>query len=441
MIAAWMVYCMGIGLAFVVVGYALERGLHFAGRPTRWAWIVALVGSYLVPAAAWVRPDAVATVTVPIAALESPTISPSSIARESSRLTLTDLDTPLRWSWGLASLAILAALTVAARRLAVICRHWRSATIDGRSVLISENVGPAVVGVWTPHLVLPEWALLLPPSDRELMLTHEQQHVRAADPALLALAFLLVFLAPWNLALWWQWRRLRLAVEIDCDARVLAEGRSPVAYGQLLLQAGRRRSPQLVGAAALGEPASFLEVRLRRLIRGLPRWRWVGAVAAISVAVGVVVGACETPRPAAPTTSRVDLTGAGVEGGIGTGIVPIRDEVFMESVVEERPQFLAGRQPQYPDLLRKAGVEGRVIVQAIIDTTGRAEPRSVKVLQSPHPGFDQSARNFVLGALFRPARVHGRAVRVLVNLPIDFKLNGRPLTARTTRPIGFRLRR
>ena len=120
-----------------------------------------------------------------------------------------------------------------------------------------------------------------------------------------------------------------------------------------------------------------------------------------------------------------DYTGTGVEGGIGTGIVPSSDQVFMESVVEERPEVLSGPALQYPDLLRQAGVQGRVLVQAIIDTSGRAEPASVKVIQSPNPGFDQPARTYVLRALFRPARVHGRAVRVLVNLPIDFKLSRR----------------
>jgi len=117
-----------------------------------------------------------------------------------------------------------------------------------------------------------------------------------------------------------------------------------------------------------------------------------------------------------------DYTGTGVEGGIGTGIVPSSDQVFMESVVEERPEVLSGPSLVYPDLLRQAGVQGRVIVQAIIDTSGRAEPQSVKIIQSPNPGFDQPARSYVLRALFRPARVHGRAVRVLVNLPIDFKI-------------------
>ena len=64
----------------------------------------------------------------------------------------------------------------------------------------------------------------------------------------------------------------------------------------------------------------------------------------------------------------------------------------------------------------------RVLVQAIIDTRGRAEPESVTIIESPNAGFDHSARAYVLHAMFRPARVHGRAVRVLVNIPIDYKI-------------------
>jgi len=120
-----------------------------------------------------------------------------------------------------------------------------------------------------------------------------------------------------------------------------------------------------------------------------------------------------------------DYSGTGVEGGLATGMVPTGNEVFMEAIVEEKPSVLSGPQPQYPELLRQAGIQGRVMVQAIIDTTGRAEPPSLKVISSPNPGFDQSAKNYVMKALFRPARVHGRAVRVLINIPIDFKITGR----------------
>ncbi len=107
---------------------------------------------------------------------------------------------------------------------------------------------------------------------------------------------------------------------------------------------------------------------------------------------------------------------------------PDQDQVFMESVVEERPEILSGPPLSYPDLLRQAGVQGRVLVQAILDTLGRAEPQSVKILESPNPGFEFSARDYVLHAMFRPARIHGRAVRVLVNIPIDYKIKRTEVT-------------
>src|SRR5213595_2572539 len=117
-----------------------------------------------------------------------------------------------------------------------------------------------------------------------------------------------------------------------------------------------------------------------------------------------------------------DYSGTGVEGGLATGLVPTGNEVFMEAIVEEKPAVLSGPTLQFPELLRQGQIQGRVLVQAIIDTLGRAEPPSVKVLQSPNPGFDQSAKSYVAKALFRPARVHGRAVRVLIQIPIDFRL-------------------
>src|SRR6266699_2331074 len=106
----------------------------------------------------------------------------------------------------------------------------------------------------------------------------------------------------------------------------------------------------------------------------------------------------------------------------GNDMAPTGNEVFMEAIVEEKPAVLSGPTLKYPALLRQAQIQGRVLVQAIIDTLGRAEPPSVKVLQSPNPGFDQSAKSYVTKALFRPARVHGRAVRVLLQIPIDFRL-------------------
>ena len=113
----------------------------------------------------------------------------------------------------------------------------------------------------------------------------------------------------------------------------------------------------------------------------------------------------------------VDAAGAeraasGADGG----------EPWSVARVEEPPQLLAGPVAAYPEALRRAGVEGRVVVETVVDTLGRAEANSVVIIDSPHPGFSAAARDYVLRALFRPARVHGQAVRVLVRVPIDFAI-------------------
>ena len=120
-----------------------------------------------------------------------------------------------------------------------------------------------------------------------------------------------------------------------------------------------------------------------------------------------------------------DYSGTGVEGGLASGLVPTGNQVYIESLVEERPERLSGPPLVYPDLLRQAQIQGVVVVEAVIDTTGRVEPNSVKIISSPHSGFDQSAKNVVLKSLYRPARVSGRAVRVLIRQPINFQLTRR----------------
>lgn len=118
-----------------------------------------------------------------------------------------------------------------------------------------------------------------------------------------------------------------------------------------------------------------------------------------------------------------DYSGTGVEGGVAAGVAPSGD-VYLEAIVEEKPAVLAAPPPPYPELLRQAGIQGRVLIRAIIDTAGRAEPASVQIVLSPNPGFDQPSRTWMQRALFRPARVHGRAVRVLIEVPLDYRITG-----------------
>jgi protein TonB len=97
-------------------------------------------------------------------------------------------------------------------------------------------------------------------------------------------------------------------------------------------------------------------------------------------------------------------------------------QAFIEAVVDEKPERVSNPPLDYPDLLRQAGIEGNVIVEVIIDTTGRAEPASLRIVQSTNKAFELSAKDAVLKSLYRPGRVRGQAVRVLVQVPISFTI-------------------
>jgi periplasmic protein TonB len=109
-------------------------------------------------------------------------------------------------------------------------------------------------------------------------------------------------------------------------------------------------------------------------------------------------------------------------GGIPAGTAG--DQAVDVLHVEEPPAILAGPAPEYPELLRQAGLTGRVLLEAVVDTSGRVEPGSLTVIASSHPGFVASAQRSLAATLFRPARVYGRAVRVRVRVPVDFRLRG-----------------
>jgi outer membrane biosynthesis protein TonB len=117
-----------------------------------------------------------------------------------------------------------------------------------------------------------------------------------------------------------------------------------------------------------------------------------------------------------------DFTGVGVEDGAVTSVAPAPDQVCDPSVLDDPPILLSSPPLDYPPSLRQAGIAGRVVVLAVIDTTGRAEPASVSVIQGAHPGFDQPSKLWMLNALFRPGRAGGRRVRVRINRALDYTI-------------------
>lgn len=94
-------------------------------------------------------------------------------------------------------------------------------------------------------------------------------------------------------------------------------------------------------------------------------------------------------------------------------------------VVEEMPELIGGlaelqKQIKYPEMARRAGIEGRVYVQFIVNEQGNVE--NAQVIRGIGGGADEEALRVVKQAKFKPGMQRGRPVRVQYSLPIFFRL-------------------
>jgi protein TonB len=129
-------------------------------------------------------------------------------------------------------------------------------------------------------------------------------------------------------------------------------------------------------------------------------------------------------------TDEADFSGKGVAGGIAKGVeggkgpVPQGDQPYFDFQVEKPVVMAPGAQgPAYPDMLRTAGIEGTVLAQFVVDTTGRADMATFKALKSDNDLFTTSVKNALQRMRFLPAEVGGRKVKQLVQQPFQFSLN------------------
>jgi protein TonB len=129
------------------------------------------------------------------------------------------------------------------------------------------------------------------------------------------------------------------------------------------------------------------------------------------------------PATPDPGTGVVDFGPPGSTTLGGRGIPAARDTGSGTwNASETLMRVISVIRPRYPEPLRNAGVSGHVLVQFVVDTTGRVEPRSAKIIESTHDLFSRAVLDVVGGLRFRPTEVNGRKVRALAEMPFEFVL-------------------
>jgi bla regulator protein blaR1 len=417
MMLSVMFFMLAVGLVAATAAWLADQGLQRLGLPARFAWVLALaLPPVLLVFGALPGSSAGAggtTGALPLAVVDLPGIVVGgSTAWAGLAASLA------AGVWLLSTLVFAAVLVRAHLKLRRDAATWRPASVLGRDVFVAESLGPAVAGTLRPRIVLPGWVLGLPDRQLRMVLAHEEEHLRAGDARLLLGALALLAATPWNPVNWWLFRRLRAAIEIDCDRRVLGREADPMGYGESLLTVAARANRPPLALAAFTEAPHALERRILAMTeRTTPRTRVVGTLLVVGAAL-LGVQACGVDSPTAGTGGVEDPSMADVPAElVGT---PTFTPFTVAPEIQNRAEVIAAMARNYPPLLRDAGIGGTIRVYFLISETGRVA--EVRIDQSSgHEALDQAALAVASVYRFSPAMNRDQPVPVWVSFPITFQ--------------------
>lgn len=332
MTGSMLIYDLLIVALLAAAAWAAEGISRQLGRPARWVWLTSAALALLLVVRAALIPDAssagalllrFSTAPAPLAVTPEWTLSgalrdgfavaamaiTAGLAR-AARLVPGWIASAAAVLWMGGSIVALATFALVHLRIRRARRGWPKAHLHGSRVHIAPDAGPAVVGVLRPAIVIPRWLLGCTDEEQRLVLAHETEHLRGRDHLVLGAGCLAVALLPWHPAAWWMLARLRLAIELDCDARVLRRGADARGYGALLIDLAGRCSGFRVGATALADGGSHLERRILAMRANRTRHPLMRAGALGSVAVLAVLAACEAKVPTAAEVEAMDVAAA-----------------------------------------------------------------------------------------------------------------------------------
>jgi bla regulator protein blaR1 len=313
----WLLYVFVVSALLSIAGWLTEQALRQRRVPTRWAWVVTMILIVLLAylslpgvttgrtthgatlQTSWAKMQHVAPVTLP--PLMPPSRTPTALA------AATQWNAVIVKLWLSLSATTMLGVAVSGAYVFWRRRTWPMRLMGAHCVGITADIGPAVVGLLRPTIAIPTWVLDRSEGQQQLILAHEASHLQARDPLLLTGSLVVLILMPWNALLWWQWHRLRHAIEVDCDARILRAGHDTQAYGEALIDVGQQRSRFVGAVAAMSETRTLLERRIE-IMASRARKHSVYAFAALCVVATLATAAATQIATPDTPTARQEVT-------------------------------------------------------------------------------------------------------------------------------------
>ena len=299
-----------------------------------------------------------------------------------------------------------------------LMKQGRKESLPGGITLhvLSDDIAPFS---YFNHIVINEQDYRDNPKE---ILTHEKAHIRLRHSLDVAFMGVVTLFQWWNPAAWLLCHELRQIHEYEADEAVLNENVNVKQYQLLLI----RKS---VGDQLFSMANNFNYQSLKKRIRMMTinkssRWNQLRALAVVPVIALALLAFAN------PTTET-----ATVQNNVDQQVTKTSDQdKKVYKSVDQMPQFPGGEvalmkylqsEIKYPMNAAKNNIQGRVIVQFVIDKNG--EIGEVKVLRSVDEEVDAEAVRVIKSLpKFNPGRQNGEAVSVWYTLPVSFKLTGNP---------------
>lgn len=288
---------------------------------------------------------------------------------------------------------------------------------EPRTVFSEQAAVPFTFGWKRPVVVLPH-ALAENPEALRLVMLHELTHIRRHDFARHLAERIVHALLGWHPLVAHLHRLLADDRELLCDADLMARHVvNRKHYAALLLRFAETPRPLPAVALSMSDTHDHLKKRLLAMNTNTtfaPRWIILTGALLLFAAVTTFVACSDLVEPEAAVSPNQELAARASE---------TPDDVFV--VVEEMPEIVGGlaaiqSQIKYPEIARKAGIEGRVIIQFVVDEEGNVvDPQVVRGLSG---GLDAEAIRALQATRFKPGRQNGETVKVKMTLPFSFAL-------------------
>ena len=286
----------------------------------------------------------------------------------------------------------------------------------------SDAAVPMTLGGLRPTILVPK-QLVDATENLRMTLHHELVHIRRWDDCAQLLERFVAALFAAHPLVGRLRRQIDEARERACDTAVLDDGETPAGdYARLLTAFADSPSSYRLGALSLSTSPSSLTTRLSAMRSSMPSFlssRLALGTALVAVGLSLMLGvvACSdsvgpSPSPEASTTAESSSSATGDDG-----------EVYM--IAEDPPELSGGMKAlqksiQYPEMAKEAGIEGRVIVQFVVDKDGTVT--NPMVTKGVHEQLNEAALEAVTQQAFSPGRQDGEPVKVQMSLPVTFRL-------------------